>query len=267
MNGGRLALNGGIRRDNDLVNAAVIYAFQQRRNPQLLRSNAVQRRDGPMQHMVDTIVRARLFNGRDVRRLLHHTNEALVAGCAGAVSAWVNVSDVATYRTKMKCFFKSMNRCRQCFGVFRAGAKDVKCHPLRALTANARKLFQFIDESSHGLGKLGHEYPYIPGSPRPPSIPPTLACMAWSTFRPASFTAAVTRSCSISTSPDFTASGSILVSKTCFCPFILTVTAPPPDVASTTVCFSFSCSASACFCACCNMSCNWRASKPPIACS
>src|SRR5450631_4952970 len=51
-----------------------------------------------------------------------------------------------------------------------------------------------------------------------------LDCISLSTLRPASFSAAITRSCSISTSPAFTASGSILMASTCLRPSIFTVT-------------------------------------------
>src|SRR5208283_4625823 len=91
--------------------------------------------------------------------------------------------------------------------------------------------------------------------PRPPSIPPTLDCISLSTLRLASFTAAITRSCSISTSPLLTASGSILMASTCLRPSILTVTVPPPDEASTTVCSIFFCSVSYCCFACAMSSC------------
>src|SRR5664279_4305991 len=89
----------------------------------------------------------------------------------------------------------------------------------------------------------------------PPNMPPRLDFIASSTLRTASLTAAITRSCSISMSPDFTTSGSITTPKTCFCPFILTVTLPPPDEASTVICCIFSCSFSACCRACASMSC------------
>ena len=48
--------------------------------------------------------------------------------------------------------------------------------------------------------------------------------MASSTFLPASFMAAAMRSCSISRSSAFTIAGSMVTRKTCFCPFIFTVT-------------------------------------------
>src|SRR5579864_6363595 len=85
-----------------------------------------------------------------------------------------------------------------------------------------------------------------PGIPMPPSMPPTVDCIWASTLRAASLTAARTRSCSISTSPDFTASGSIRRLSNCLRPSIFAVTVPPPDVASTTVYCILFCRASYC---------------------
>src|SRR4028119_1069492 len=86
-------------------------------------------------------------------------------------------------------------------------------------------------------------------------MPPSLPCMASSTLRPASLTAATIKSCNISTSPSLTASGSILIEVTSFVPLICTVTTPPPAVASTTsasISFCiFSCICCACFIICC----------------
>lgn len=41
-------------------------------------------------------------------------------------------------------------------GVFVAGAQDVEGEPLRRLAANPRQFLQFVDQSRHRLGKVGH---------------------------------------------------------------------------------------------------------------
>src|SRR5215469_10715606 len=214
----------------------------------MLRTDSLQRRNGAVQHVVDAVIGLGLFDGGNVRRLFHHAHQALVAGRARTIAAWINIRDIATYRAKMKFFFKVADGCGQSFSVLAAGPENVEGHALRALAAYPGKFLEFVDESSHGLGKLSHDLRlYSPGSPKPPSIPPTVDCIASSTFCPAAFTAAVTRSWSISTSPVFTTSGSMWTASTCFLPFILTVTVPPPAEASTTVCCILSCNSWACF--------------------
>ena len=71
-----------------------------------------------------------------------------------------------------------------------------------------------------------------PGIFMPPVRPPIFSWTASSTLRAASFTAAVTRSWSISTSSLLTTSGSIFRLLTFFWPSITTRTMPPPEVAS-----------------------------------
>src|SRR6266852_5925424 len=107
---------------------------------------------------------------------------------------------------------------------------------------------------------LNRSIPYIPS---PPSMPPTVDCIAPSTLRAASFTAASTRSWSISTSPDVTASGSMRRLSSCLRPSIFAVTVPPPDEASTTVSCIFFCRVSYCALAFDISSCRLN---PPIKC-
>src|SRR5258705_10699 len=100
-----------------------------------------------------------------------------------------------------------------------------------------------------------------PGRPNLLSIPLIPDFIVSSTLRPASFTAAATRSCSISRSSALTTSGSIFTPKIRLAPSILTTTLPPPAEPSTTVACIFFCMASYCCRATCIMPCR---SNPPI---
>src|SRR2546425_963930 len=94
----------------------------------------------------------------------------------------------------------------------------------------------------------------------PPSFEPSLPFIASSAFREASLTAAMIRSSSISTSPPFTASGSILSSTSSFKPFISPLTTPPPALALTRIRCISRCISSCICCACFIISCK---SNPP----
>ena len=54
-------------------------AVHQIRDAQLLRADAVEGRNGSVQHVIDAVVVPRLFDGGDVGRLFDHADEALVA--------------------------------------------------------------------------------------------------------------------------------------------------------------------------------------------
>src|SRR5690242_21114211 len=102
MDGRSLAFNGGVGGDDDLIEAAAFNSFQQRRDSQLFRSNALQRRNGPVQDVINAVIKPRFFDGSDICRLFHHADQTLVAGGAGAVTARINIRDITTYGTKMK---------------------------------------------------------------------------------------------------------------------------------------------------------------------
>ena len=76
---------------------------------------------------------------------------------------------------------------------------------------------------------------------RPPATPPSFDCARSWAFRSASFTAARTRSSSISGSSGSIASGAILIAEISPAPLAVTVTMPPPAEASTRSLASSSC--------------------------
>src|SRR5579871_178918 len=130
------------------------------------------------------------------------------------------------------------NRNRKLLSILRRRPQHMKRESLSALRSNPRQLPELINQPSHRLRKPRHQRnPGRSGRPSPPIIPATLALMASSARRPASFTAAVIRSSSNSRSlPALPiADASIFSRRTSFFPFIRTVTTPPPLDASTTV--------------------------------
>jgi hypothetical protein len=104
--------------------------------------------------MVNAVIKSRLFNGSYIGGLFHHANQALVSRRAGAVTAWINVCDVAAYRTKMKFFFKVADGRCEILSILSAGSENVKSQTLGALTPNTREFLQLINQSSHWLGEL-----------------------------------------------------------------------------------------------------------------
>ncbi len=87
--GRRLPLDGGIRRENDLVDSACGESVAQRVQAELLGTNAVDGRQMPHQHVVVPLKTAALLDRHDIYRRLHHTQQA---GIALAIRA--NLADV-----------------------------------------------------------------------------------------------------------------------------------------------------------------------------
>ncbi len=75
---------------------------------------------------------------------------------AGAVDAGIDVSDVVADRAETEVGLDVAHGGGEGFGIFVAGAKNVESQTLCALCANARELFQLIDQARHGFGKFGH---------------------------------------------------------------------------------------------------------------
>ena len=79
-----------------------------------------------------------LIDGRDIRRLLDHTDQTLVPCGAGAIGARIYIGDIVANGTKPEIGFHRTNGLRQGFGIFITRSKYMECQPLRAFRANAR---------------------------------------------------------------------------------------------------------------------------------
>ena len=123
---------------------------------QLLGPDAVQRRERAVEHVVDAVKMARLFDGGDVGRFLDHADNLLIARRTAAVDAGIDVGNVVADGAQTQLGFDVANGGGEGFGVVRARTQDVKGEALRALAADSRQLLKFVDEPGHRLGKFGH---------------------------------------------------------------------------------------------------------------
>ena len=133
------------------------------------------------------------------------------------------------------------------------GAQDVEGEPLGGPPADPRQLRRARRSAAGSAGRTS--WPTSPagrGRPaaEPPVTPPIFDSARSCAARIPSLTAASTMSWSISTSSGSIASGSIVSSSSRRSPLILTLTMPPPALASTISSLSFSCASamSACIC-------------------
>src|SRR5688572_15793217 len=171
----------------------------------------------------------------------------MVAAGVAAQAAGIDVGDVVAGSAVDDAILDVANRLAQQLGVLARRAQHVERQPLRALGANARQLLELVDELLQRRGQRHQS----PGIPRPPRSPPIFCFIASSTLRCASLIAATIKSCSMPTSSFDTTSGSSVIFCRCLWPFTVTVTMPPPEVASTEssdiCCCRRSCISCACF--------------------
>ena len=112
-----------------------------------------------MENVVSTIEVTGLFNRGDVRRLLDHADQSLVAGSTTAVDAGFDVGDVVADRTKTQAGFHIVDGGGQGFRIVIRRAKNMERQSLGGFAANSGKLLQLIDEPGHWLGKFRHKSP------------------------------------------------------------------------------------------------------------
>src|SRR5262245_21388648 len=75
----RLALDSGIGRENQLAHFALVENAFELANAQLLRPDAIQRRQMPHQYEVPSPETARLLHRHDIGRRLDHTYERCIS--------------------------------------------------------------------------------------------------------------------------------------------------------------------------------------------
>ena len=153
---GGFAFDGGIGSDNDFVDVAGVDAGNQVGDAELLGSDAVERRNGTVENMEDSVEVLRLFDSGDIGRFFDDADQALVASGAGAVDARVDVGDVVADRTETEIGLDVADGGGERFGIVVAGAENVEGETLRTFGADSGELFQLIDQARHGFGKAIH---------------------------------------------------------------------------------------------------------------
>jgi hypothetical protein len=116
----------------------------------------MQRRDGTVKDVEDSVEVLGLVDRGDIRGFFDHAHETLIPRGTRAIDARVDIGDVVANGAKAQIRFDVSHRRGQCLGVVIARAENVKGEALRALGPDAGELFQLIDQARHGFGKFGH---------------------------------------------------------------------------------------------------------------
>src|SRR6185312_13573126 len=248
-----LSLDGRIGREDQLADRALLEKGLELANAELLRADAVERRQVTHQHEVTPAVTARLLDGDHIGRRLHDAQKRGLPLRRGADRAQLLLGEHAATAAAHHRSQRAVERLRE---RARRGARvlqEMKGHALSRLRPDTRERTQGFDELGEA-GRVLQNGSFIPGgSCRPAVIDDIFSCTFASTLWTASFTAAAMRSSSISRSSPITA-GSICTRRVSCRPLMVTFTIPPPDspttssaaISSWTFCM-LACMACACF--------------------
>jgi len=125
---------------------------QQALDPEIVRANALERRQRAHQHVVLTVVVAAPLDGQDVGGFLDDTDHPAVTCVVGADGARVSVRDVVAGRAVDHLVLHVPKRFGEVLGLVARRLHDVKGESLRALAPDAGQALQLLDQTVSGSG-------------------------------------------------------------------------------------------------------------------
>src|SRR5262249_47616493 len=135
---GRVAFDVGVRRQHHLDNAFVLDTTHEFLDAQLVGTDALDRRDRALQHVITTTELMRAFDGDDVTRILHDTEDACVAPIVETDGAQLADADVEALPAPRDAFLRFGDRAREPARVLGCRLQQVERDALRGLRADAR---------------------------------------------------------------------------------------------------------------------------------
>ncbi|NJM07898.1 hypothetical protein HC891_19470 [Candidatus Gracilibacteria bacterium] len=147
----RLALGIRVRGQNDFVDRLAFNTSDKFVDFQVFAVHPFERRDMPMQHVVETAIAAGALDGQYVERLFHHTDLRAVAALAHADRAVVAGGDIEAAFAERHLLLHLYDRLGQHTRLLIAGAQQEKGEPGCGFGANAGQTAERIDQACHWL--------------------------------------------------------------------------------------------------------------------
>src|SRR5581483_1370547 len=223
----RFALHGRIGRDDHLAHRAVAQALEQLANAQRLGPHAVERRDRPVQDVVETAKLLRLLHRDQIRRLLHHADFVALALAVAADVAEravlvlrVDFAEAEAAPAQAHFLAQFADGVGQEQHVAALRFQQVKGQAGGGFFADAGKLRELLHQA--GERRRIQTHGISPGIFTPPVILLISAATRSRALRMPSLTAASTRSSSISFSSGLTTDASIFTAVTLNWPLTVT---------------------------------------------
>src|SRR5262245_62559489 len=143
---GRLAGHVRVRREHDLLDAVPLDAAQQLVDAQVLRLDAVQRRERAAEHVVEPAVLVRALDRDQVGGLLDDADDRVVAPRVTADLAGLILRQVPALAAEADPLLDLLERAREGQRLVLRHAEEVEREPLRRALADAWQARQLCDE-------------------------------------------------------------------------------------------------------------------------
>jgi hypothetical protein len=156
VDGSGFAFGGRIRRNNNLLDCAALEALDEAFDLELIRTNALQRREGAAQNVVQAAKLARSFHRLDIRGFFDHADQRAIARRARAEKAWIGVRDVVADRAFADFFLCFANGVGKRERLPAIDAQQIERKALRGFLPDAGQAFEFVDQSRDGRREIRH---------------------------------------------------------------------------------------------------------------
>ena len=123
----RFAFDRGIGGQNNFLCIPPGNAVEQTLDLELFRSNAAQRRNRSVEHMIDAWEGARGFKGQNVVGFFHYANLGAIAVVITAIRTQLRIADVVALGANAQIVFDVQERGREARRVIPRGAQHMEC--------------------------------------------------------------------------------------------------------------------------------------------
>jgi hypothetical protein len=171
VKGGRLPGRGGVRGEHDLAHLAIRRAVDELGDLQVLGIDAVDRREGAAQHVVEPAELVGALDGNDVAGLLDDADDRAVAPLVLADAAARALGEVEAHLAEADLLLHLADRVGEGVGALGVLAEDVEGQPLGAALADSGKLRELGDQAVDGARVHGRPR-YNGGQTKPEGVRP-----------------------------------------------------------------------------------------------
>src|SRR6185436_18040081 len=137
---GRLALDGGVGGEDDLAHGVAAEALEQSADLEILRTDAVERRQRALQHVIPAAKATRAIDRDQIAGLLDHANDLRRALAVRADRTRIGLGEPVAGLAEARLLLQRLQRVGEAVRQAAVGPQDVEGQARGGLLADPRKL-------------------------------------------------------------------------------------------------------------------------------